>query len=212
MLGEGATLPPLFSKFRGSAISQAANEMRKDTSKSSRAKRGDRGFSLIELLIVVAIILIIAAIAIPSLIRARAAANQSSAVSGVRTITSAAVVYSSTYGNNYPPSLATMGGVPGAPPTCNAANLLDEVLTIPPYQKSGYRYDYQPQGAANLSPPPGCAPGYPGYLATATPLVVGQTGQTSYCSNEPGVIRFDVTGVKAASQAACNALPVLQSQ
>ncbi len=45
-----------------------------------------KGFSLIELLIVVAIILIIAAMAIPNLLRARIAANESSAVSSIRTI------------------------------------------------------------------------------------------------------------------------------
>ena len=43
------------------------------------------GFSLIELLIVVAIILVIAAIAIPNLMRARMAANDSSAAASVRT-------------------------------------------------------------------------------------------------------------------------------
>ncbi len=42
--------------------------------------RCTKGFSLIELLIVVAIILIIAAIAIPNLLQARIAANESSAV------------------------------------------------------------------------------------------------------------------------------------
>ena len=42
-------------------------------------RRTNKGFSLIELLIVVAIILLIAAIAVPSLLRARIAANETSA-------------------------------------------------------------------------------------------------------------------------------------
>jgi len=42
-----------------------------------------KGFSLIELLIVIAIILVIAAIAIPNLMRARMAANDSSAAGSI---------------------------------------------------------------------------------------------------------------------------------
>jgi prepilin-type N-terminal cleavage/methylation domain-containing protein len=64
-------------------------------------KQNEKGFSLIELLIVVAIILIIAAIAIPNLLRARMVANEASAVGSVRTISTSAVMYSSTWGVPY---------------------------------------------------------------------------------------------------------------
>jgi prepilin-type N-terminal cleavage/methylation domain-containing protein len=79
-----------------------------------------RGFSLIELLIVVVIILIIAAIAMPSLLRSRLAANQSSAVANLQTISTASVSHWAIYSNGYPGSLAVLGG--GTPPaTCNVS-------------------------------------------------------------------------------------------
>jgi prepilin-type N-terminal cleavage/methylation domain-containing protein len=63
--------------------------------------KNQQGFSLIELLIVVAIIAIIAAIAVPSMLSARMAANESGAIQGCRTIGSAEVAYAAVNNQNY---------------------------------------------------------------------------------------------------------------
>jgi prepilin-type N-terminal cleavage/methylation domain-containing protein len=69
------------------------------------------GFSLLELLIVVAIILIIATIAIPSLLRSRQSAQETSAVAQLRTINTAEVTYIGSNRGSYGdvPSLITQG-------------------------------------------------------------------------------------------------------
>src|ERR1035437_178193 len=90
-----------------------------------------KGFSLIELLIVVAIILIIAAIAIPNLLRARIAANESSAAASIRTIATAQITYSTTYPTvGFASNLTALTGTcTGAVvPTSTGACLIDTTL------------------------------------------------------------------------------------
>jgi type IV pilus assembly protein PilA len=177
----------------------------------SKARTSVRGFSLIELLVVVAIILIIAAIAIPSLLNARIAANEAAAAQVVRTITTAAMTYSSTYGNGFPPDLATLGGPSGGAASCSQAILMDSVVTSAPNQKSGFTFGFTAVGPPVTASPAGCAaPGSNAYLVTATPNTEFVTGIRSFCSDEPGTIHFDTTGTTAGSQAACEALPALQ--
>ncbi|MGA2097615.1 MAG: prepilin-type N-terminal cleavage/methylation domain-containing protein [Candidatus Acidiferrum sp.] len=143
-----------------------------------------KGFSLIELLIVVAIILIISAIAIPNLLRSRISANEASAVGSIRTINASAVMYSATFPSaGYPPSLAAMGGPASVcAATSTQACLLDEVLASG--TKSGYTFVWTGDGNAPSV----------GYTINGTPISVGGTGQRMFCSDQSGVIRYDVSG------------------
>jgi prepilin-type N-terminal cleavage/methylation domain-containing protein len=158
-----------------------------------------KGFSLIELLIVVAIILIIAAIAIPNLLKAKMAANESSAAAAIRNINTAQVSYSTLFPTvGFSATLAALGGPAAAcaPPTLSTAAqacLIDELLSgfaAPPLVKSGYTFGMAP-GAA-VGPP------LVTYNVTATPISPGTSGQNMFCSDQSGVVRHDING------AACN--------
>lgn len=160
--------------------------------------RSSRGFSLIELLIVVGIILVIAAIAIPNLMRARIAANESAAASQLRTLNTAEIAYATQYPAQGYGTLAQLGG--GAPCTPALANacLIDNSLATnyAAKGKSGYNF-----AIAIITPGQ--------YVATATPISVGSTGVNSFCSIEDAVVRKDSTGALDATEAACGAQKAL---
>jgi prepilin-type N-terminal cleavage/methylation domain-containing protein len=72
--------------------------------------KNENGFSLVELLIVVAIIAIIAAIAVPSLLTSKQAANEAGAIQGCRTVGSAEIAYAATNNQLYTNMTGLVGG------------------------------------------------------------------------------------------------------
>jgi len=154
-----------------------------------------KGFSLIELLIVVAIILIIAAIAIPNLLRARMAANESAAAGAVRTINTAQAEYQAKFQNTigYAATLANLGSPVAAACAPDPAGItgdcdIDSTLTTG--VKGGYTFTMAVTAAGGLNT---------AYQVAAAPTTPNQTGSRWFCSYQDAVVRGKTTVLTPAT-------------
>ena len=141
-----------------------------------------RGFSIIELLIVVVVIGIIAAIAVPSLLKSRRAANEAAAISTIRLITRAEVAY----------RFASQTDTFGTMPELYAAKHLEDSLGIAPHIKIGFSYSVTTIPASGVNPPRFTALANP-VIHSLTNSITG-TGSRNFGSTETGSIHQTVDG------------------
>jgi prepilin-type N-terminal cleavage/methylation domain-containing protein len=157
-------------------------------------RRGPReaGFTLIDMLFVVAIVGLLASMAIPGLMRARGAAQASSALGTMRVVNSAQLTFAISCGLGfYSPDFPTLG-IP--PPGNPEAFLPAELSSGFTFEKSGYIFSLA--GTPLSGAPPSCnglgaGMAAPGYAAVADPADAGGSAGRFFGTNSDGLIYQD---------------------
>lgn len=166
-----------------------------------RPSRQQDGYSLLELLFVATIILIIAAIAIPRFLKTRYSANEVSAANSLRQISTANANYFTRFSLGYSGSLSSLGPATGG---CNGgssacADLLDSVLSgmalsLAEPVKSGYKFVYYAPSASPTTAVPNGT-----YAVVATPTIPNNTGLSTFCVDNRGVVLRDTSGAQVTA-------------
>jgi type IV pilus assembly protein PilA len=148
---------------------------------------------------------IMAAIIVPSLLKARVSANESSAIGDVRTVISAQAAYQSESAGYYG-DLGCLGKPTDCMPRYKGPVFLGADLAAGG-TKTGYvrAFHAGPQV-------PKRARTFDAYAYTAVPAEPGKSGTRSFCGDSTGVVRFDAKGgdIKPVNGACPESLPPLQ--
>jgi type IV pilus assembly protein PilA len=201
----------IFGFFLGSIAAVILGHMAHSEIRKSAGRLGGAGIATAGLVLgylgiaVIPFILIIAAIAIPNLLRARIAANESSAIGTLRTIDTGALTYATQFDNGFPASFDVLGGT-GAARTCDHAGLVNDAL-VRTHQRFGYVFTYTPK-LPDDGPPPGVSAsaqakgctsaGVPAFEVTAEPLQQESSGRRRFYTDQTGVIRYSTEGIATA--------------
>jgi type II secretory pathway pseudopilin PulG len=155
------------------------------------------------LLVAVAIIGIIAAIAIPSLLRARIAANEAGAIGNVRTVISAEAAYQSASGGYYDVPACLYAPAPCLGASAPATPFLSQESTVFDAPKMGYVLRFHPGRAATASGGATVSSsGIESFAVVAEP-VGPQTGVRTFCADASGIICIMSAGEHQAPGGTC---------
>jgi prepilin-type N-terminal cleavage/methylation domain-containing protein len=167
-----------------------------------------RGFTLIELLIVVGIICIVAAIAIPGLMRARMAANESTAIGSMRAVVSSQQSFAAYAARGgYAPTLPRLGIPCGTDTVPFLSSDLTGGMSV---HKSGLIFAMV-AAAGSVPATPDCngSPTSTDFYLTAVPITAGATAARAFAARQAGTIWQNLTAPGAAppNEAAMDAAP-----
>jgi hypothetical protein len=134
---------------------------------------------------------LVAAIALPSLLRARASANEAATIGDIRTVISAEAAYQATIGGFYG-DLDCLAAPAGCMQGYTGPPMIDAGLSQA-REKSGYRRVFH--GGARVG-----GRGLVTFAYTATPIKRGETGVRSFCGDASGLVCFDPGGAEILPQ------------